>query len=168
MTAEAFLEKVSEEMVKHDLHDWSLKFSSTKRIMGQCFFCEKEIRISRPFYEANKKDYYDEMWQTALHEIAHALAFIHDNDHCHGEAWRKWCGVVGTPANVTGSGRDFNRVTPKYNLINSVTDEIIGHYYRKPKRVKTHGLSFFFKNKNSGKLEHHQLVEVGANKNKDK
>lgn len=69
-------------MKQHDLDDWKLKVDKAKTRSGCCNHTEKHISLS-VFYMASASD--DEVKNTILHEIAHALAG--PNEH-HGDKWK--------------------------------------------------------------------------------
>ena len=76
-------------MDEHGLHRWSLIFDSAKRRAGLCRYDTRTISLSRPLtalYSA------DEVRETVLHEIAHALAGPKAG---HGPAWRRVAREIG-------------------------------------------------------------------------
>ncbi|HIZ34771.1 MAG TPA: SprT-like domain-containing protein [Candidatus Ruania gallistercoris] len=74
---------------EHGLHQWSLAFDSAKRRAGLCRYDTRTISLSRhltALYSA------DEVRETVLHEIAHALAGPKAR---HGPAWRQVAWEIG-------------------------------------------------------------------------
>ena len=63
--------------------DWSFKYDNAKRRAGLCNGRKKIISISRHFTKLNTDE---EIMNTILHEVAHALA--PEREH-HGYRWRK-------------------------------------------------------------------------------
>lgn len=76
-------------MDEHGLHRWTLQFDSAKRRAGLCRYDTRVISLSRhltALYSA------DEVTETVLHEIAHALAGPKAG---HGPAWRRVAREIG-------------------------------------------------------------------------
>jgi predicted SprT family Zn-dependent metalloprotease len=73
----------------HGLAGWSFKWDRAKARIGQCDHKRKRITLSRPIAElwgpAGMRD-------TALHEIAHALA---GKEHGHDSTWKAICLRIG-------------------------------------------------------------------------
>jgi predicted SprT family Zn-dependent metalloprotease len=78
-----------ELMACHGLHDWSFAFNRCKRSMGLCRWGRKTIELSIHLVDRNGLD---EVRDTILHEIAHALA---GPQHGHDAVWKAWCVKVG-------------------------------------------------------------------------
>lgn len=90
------------EMYKWGLHDWDFAFNGRcKRILGRCFFFKQKIELSSAYVLLNTDE---EVLDTIRHEIAHALAFLHDKEHGHGRKWREWCIKTGANPSRTASG----------------------------------------------------------------
>ena len=78
-----FLDLARSEMDKNGLFDWKLDLDHAKVRAGACFFREKKISFSRNFVKnSNESEIYD----TILHEIAHALV---GPKHGHNVVWKK-------------------------------------------------------------------------------
>lgn len=77
-----------ELMNEHGLTDWSLKMDMAKRRFGYCNYRRKTISLSVPLIQLNGED---EVRDTVLHEIAHALA----PGKGHGFMWREKCREIG-------------------------------------------------------------------------
>ena len=95
MTKQEFTVRARQEMSRFALSGWSFAFDNAKVIFGRCYFYDRKITISLPLFEANKTNNFVQVWDTLLHEMAHALAFIHDNHAHHGKEWKEWCVRVG-------------------------------------------------------------------------
>jgi predicted SprT family Zn-dependent metalloprotease len=76
-------------LADHGLTDWSFVFNRSKRQMGCCRFGPKVIELSRHFVERNTQDL---IYDTLLHEIAHALV---GPGHGHDAVWKAMCLRVG-------------------------------------------------------------------------
>ena len=76
-------------MARHGLSGWRLAFDNAKTRAGVCRFDRKEIGLSRPLvalYEV------EQVTDTILHEIAHALA---GPRHGHDRVWRAKARRIG-------------------------------------------------------------------------
>lgn len=69
-------------MDRNGLHDWSLRFGNARRKLGECRAEEKLIVLSRAHAAEGAPD---DVSDTILHEIAHALAGPAAG---HGPAWK--------------------------------------------------------------------------------
>lgn len=78
-------------MDKHGLvaKGWNFEFDKAARRMGLCNYRRRMISMSRKLTEINKVD---EVTDTILHEIAHALAPIGSG---HGPAWKHMAASIG-------------------------------------------------------------------------
>ena len=87
-----FLNLARSEMDKNGLVDWKLDLDHAKVRAGACFFREKKISFSRNFVKnSNESEIYD----TILHEIAHALV---GPKHGHNIVWKKMAKKLGCSA----------------------------------------------------------------------
>ena len=87
-----FLDLARSEMDKNGLFDWKLDLDHAKVRAGACFFREKKISFSRNFVKnSNESEIYD----TILHEIAHALV---GPKHGHNIVWKKMAKKLGCSA----------------------------------------------------------------------
>jgi len=75
-------------MREHGLIGWRFAFDHARRRFGCCNFTRKTISLSRPLTLLNTED---EVRDTILHEIAHALT----PRAGHGPAWRAMCVRIG-------------------------------------------------------------------------
>lgn len=78
-----------ELMALHGLADWRFSFNNRKRHLGLCRFTVRTIELSVYFVERNGLD---EIRDTILHEIAHALV---GPGHGHDRVWKQKCLEVG-------------------------------------------------------------------------
>lgn len=84
-------------MAGHGLHDWTFTVDFAKRRFGQCRFGRKEISISLPLAKLNTEE---QVRDTILHEIAHALAGPKAK---HGILWKLRAEAIGaTPKRCYG------------------------------------------------------------------
>ena len=87
-----FLNLARSEMDKNGLVEWKLDLDHAKVRAGACFFKEKKISFSRNFIKnSNESEIYD----TILHEIAHALV---GPKYGHGIVWKNMAKRLGCSA----------------------------------------------------------------------
>ena len=83
-------------MEEHGLFDklWHFDFESCKRSLGRCHYHAKKITLSKWYVELNDED---DVEDTILHEIAHALAFMRygTKGKGHGRLWKNVCKEIG-------------------------------------------------------------------------
>jgi len=70
---------------------------------------------------------------TLLHEIAHALAFLHFGERGHGKCWKKFCQQLGIAPQVCVAHPTPHTAKPRYELRHRDTQEVFRVYYRKPR-----------------------------------
>ena len=90
-------------MNRHGLEGWTLRFNSAKTKLGECRQRQKLIRLSRT-HAVN--DPPDQVTDTILHEIAHALAGPAAR---HGPAWKAIARRVGATPKSCAPERDETR-----------------------------------------------------------
>lgn len=83
-------------MEEHGLFDecWHFDFEDCKRSLGRCHYYKKKITLSKWYVELNTED---DVEDTILHEIAHALSWIRygREGKGHGKLWKKICREIG-------------------------------------------------------------------------
>lgn len=82
-------ELVKSLMAEHKLSGWRFVYNRGKRTLGMCDYTRKRIELSRYFVAHNGEE---AVRDTALHEIAHALA---GEKAGHGPKWRAVCVRIG-------------------------------------------------------------------------
>lgn len=82
-------------MKNHGLKGWRFEFDDRKARLGACYYKERKITLSRYFMELVSKD---EIHDTILHEIAHAIA---GSSAGHGPAWKAVARQIGCNAQAT-------------------------------------------------------------------
>lgn len=126
-------ELLNEEMGAHGLVDlgWSAKFDDAKKRFGVCRMGPKEISLSRPLVSLNSEE---EVRDTILHEIAHALAWELHKEGCgHDERWKAICVRIGARPVAC---YDSEVIQPElaWALCHAETGEVFSTYQRKPTR----------------------------------
>lgn len=122
------------------LEGWVVKWDRAARRLGCCKMTRREISLSRHFVQHYLSQDAALIRSTVLHELAHALAWVHHGDKGHGPAWRYWCAVLGIPEERAQCKCEDFRPShmarrPRYALCNRETGEVYRYYYRMPKRV---------------------------------
>ncbi len=82
---------LAEDLLEHHgLHQWTVAYDSAKRRAGVCRFGPKVLGLSAPLTALHSED---EVRDTVLHEIAHALA---GPRHGHDQTWRDIAVRIGS------------------------------------------------------------------------
>src|ERR1700686_5283507 len=104
MTPQAFTERIRQVrqlahdlLARHGLADWTFAYNRRKRAMGLCLYHLRTIELSVYLILRNPEE---EILDTILHEIAHALV---GPGHGHDKVWKKKCIEIG--ARPVGGGR---------------------------------------------------------------
>lgn len=117
-------------MSRHGLSNWSFGFNRRKRSLGSCVSVPGQpgrIELSRDWTEVLDED---EVRQTLLHEIAHALVGVEKG---HGYAWRytaRTLGIEPRPLAVLG-----RQLPGKYSAV-CPTCKNTFYQYRKLKKKR--------------------------------
>ncbi len=79
---------------KHGLAQlgWRFAYDHARRRAGQCRHGDKVITLSRHYVDLNIAERLDDVIDTILHEIAHALV---GPSHGHDKVWKESCVAVG-------------------------------------------------------------------------
>lgn len=123
---------------KYKLNDWEFCWDRGKMVFGRCYYSCKLITVSIHLFDSNKDSNFIECFDTLLHEISHALAYVHNQCTDHGQDWIRWCEITGAKPNQFYSIDSVIPVKPKYKLINKQTKECIATYHRRPRWAKHH------------------------------
>lgn len=115
---------------RHGLTEWQISFDNAKRRAGVCRFGVKTIGLSAPLTTVHTDD---EVRDTILHEIAHALA---GPGHGHDAHWRALAQSIGCSGERCVSTESATLETPWLGVCPA------GHTqgrHRRPERVTTCG-----------------------------
>lgn len=118
-------------MERHGLiqRGWTFQWDNAKRRAGRCRYGRKEITLSRHYVALNVADRPDDVIDTILHEIAHALV---PPKHGHDDVWKAKCVEIGArPVRCLDSAY---AEMPKGKLV--ATCAGCGRVYRRHKQLK--------------------------------
>lgn len=106
---------INEEFIRFNISNWKFKWNKrSTNTLGQAFLYNKVIELSLKFVIAN----FDKprvIRDIILHEIAHALAFIHKGETGHGKDWVYYCNITGAKPNRLIDGH--NRIPRNTKLV---------------------------------------------------
>lgn len=91
-----------------DLTGWEFRFDKAVRRFGACHHHRRLITLSKTLTELNSEE---EVRDTVLHEIAHALAGSRAG---HGRAWKQWAQKIGARPERTYSSANVTTPPPKF------------------------------------------------------
>lgn len=121
------------EMEAHGLtaRGWVAMLDDAKKRFGICRMRAKEISLSRPLVHLNSEE---EVRDTILHEIAHALAWIRHRRNCgHDERWKAICVEIGARPERCFDEGVISPESP-WALCHGESGEVFSTYDRKPSR----------------------------------
>lgn len=104
---------------------WSFDFDHAKRRAGLCDYRRKRITVSR--YLAARFDD-DEIHQTLLHEVAHAMA---GHTAAHGPEWKRIARDLGYVGGTTHHGETATELAP---WVGQCPSGHIAYRHRRPAR----------------------------------
>lgn len=145
-------------------HKWNFTFNKSKKDFGICRWGHKgglpyhEIVLSRPITLINSVE---EVTDTILHEIAHALDFEQRGFSNHDKNWVRIAKSIGCNGEKYYNEKTVNTPPNKYTLkCNTCGSELKRH--RRPKR-NYYACSECCKNHNKGKYSSEFVLEVIQN-----
>ena len=122
------------------LHDWHFGWDKTTRRLGCCKMQQQRISLSRYYAEAYAGKDPEQLWRTLLHELAHALAWVHHRSRGHGPVWKRYCAALGIPgerACIREVDFEAPRRQPRFALQHQETGKVYRTYTRRPQRSAT-------------------------------
>lgn len=132
MNPTAALELLQNKLEEHGLAErgWTGTLDNAERRFGLCRPAKKEISISRTLVALNSEE---EVLDTILHEVAHALAGIEHRANCgHDERWQAICRRIGARPERCYDGEEVNAPDAPWVLAHRETGEVFSHHHRKP------------------------------------
>jgi len=121
------------EMDAHGLgaRGWVAKLDDARKRFGVCRMGPREISLSRPLIHLNSEE---EVRDTILHEIAHALAWIRHRENCgHDARWKAICVEIGARPDRCYDEEVISPELP-WALCHGESGEVFATYSRKPTR----------------------------------
>ncbi|GHC46522.1 SprT-like domain-containing protein [Roseibacillus persicicus] len=147
------LNLLNAKLTEHGLtaRGWTGRLDNAERRFGLCSPAKKEISISRTLAALNPEE---EVLDTILHEIAHALAAIETGENCgHDERWKAICRRIGARPERCYDSDEVAAPESPWVLAHSETGEIFSHYHRKPDKDLSQTFIRGRKKETLGKLE---------------
>lgn len=135
----AEVEQYAASCLEHlHLHGWHFGWDKTVRRLGCCKMQQRRISLSCYYVESYSTREPEQIWRTLLHELAHALAWVHHQGKGHGPVWQRYCAALGIPgerASVRGIELEHPRGTrqARFALHHRETGEVYRTYIRKPR-----------------------------------
>lgn len=116
---------------EYELYDWDIKLGHGKVRLGSCYPTRKIIRISKHLITYATDE---QVRDTILHEIAHALDWERNKKSGHGQSWKAICVEIGAISKRSWKEID-NMPEGKWAAKRKDNGEIIDRFHRKPKRL---------------------------------
>ena len=116
---------------------WTAHLDRAVRRFGACLPEHKQITVSRKLAAMNSDE---QVLDTILHEIAHALAYLKTGRNCgHNATWKRIARDIGAKPSRCFDADEVKMPAGRYFMINRDTAEIYRTYHRKPqiKRLST-------------------------------
>ena len=126
------LQLLEHKLTEHGLaaRGWTGALDNAERRFGVCRPAKKEISISRTLAALNSGE---EVLDTILHEIAHALADSIYRENCgHDERWKAICRQIGARPERCYDGDEVVSPEAPWVLMHSDTGEIYSYHQRRP------------------------------------
>ncbi len=125
------LTRLQRSVEQHGLTDWTVSLDSAVKRFGVCNISKKHISISRKLCELNSAE---EVTDTILHEIAHALAFERHGENCgHDSRWKAICREIGARP-VACYDNSVVQPDARWVLVHRQTGEVFRSYHKRPGR----------------------------------
>lgn len=125
------LAQLKQSIEEHSLSEWTAGLDSAVRRFGVCNLTKKHISLSRTLCELNSDE---EVTDTILHEIAHALAYERHGKNCkHDKRWQKICIEIGARPEACFDDAVVQPEAP-WLLVHKATNEVFSSYFKRPNR----------------------------------
>lgn len=123
---------IRKELFRWGLSEWDFFWDRGRRRLGACWYTKKAISLSR-YLLGGTRSRKSELWCTFLHELAHALAYVNNNERGHGPYWKQWCYRLGINPDRCAETSPLDESTYRYAMKRKDTGEIVARYFRKPR-----------------------------------
>ncbi|MBA4191016.1 MAG: hypothetical protein C0467_23775 [Planctomycetaceae bacterium] len=121
-------EAAAEQLARHNLAGWTFHLADTKRRLGVCKHRSKRIEISE-YYAIHNTD--EAVWDTLLHEVAHAIA---GPEAGHGPVWKAVAVRLGATPRACDNSPD-TVVEPGAWQTTCTACNRTHHRYKRPKSL---------------------------------
>lgn len=113
-----------------DAKGWTFKIDDRPRKLGGCcYYGPRRVCVSGWLVDHNPPA---QVYDTVLHEIAHALA---GNSAGHGPVWKQWCVKIGARPEMYYRSECMNKPTKKWVTKCEKCGGVYEHLRHAPKRV---------------------------------
>lgn len=104
---------------KYELSGWKLEFDNAKQRFGYCRYSEKVISLSKKMVILNAEKNYNEVYETLLHEIGHALSYVRygRKGAGHNFYWRACVRELGGHPKRCYDGNSVEMVKGKFKYV---------------------------------------------------
>ncbi|MBK1833684.1 SprT family zinc-dependent metalloprotease [Roseibacillus ishigakijimensis] len=134
MNPQEALTILEQKLSEHGLAQigWTGALDQAERRFGVCRPAQKEISLSRTLCALNTDE---EVLDTILHEIAHALAYHETGENCgHDERWKTICRRIGARPERCYDDDEVTSPQAPWVLIHRETGEIFSYHQQRPKK----------------------------------
>jgi predicted SprT family Zn-dependent metalloprotease len=132
-----------------DIPGWTFGWNNRTSSLGLCVYRKKQVQVSS-IWASKLTD--DEVMDTVLHEVAHAVAFTVHGCHDHGPVWKKVCMELGcTPKATARTSIPMSElgIQTKWQVLCNDC-KTVSLYQRKPKRDIKHYACMVCRRKGQG------------------
>lgn len=115
------------ELMGYDIRKlgWTFGYNNRKTALGICCYTSKRILLSNHF------KHLPQIADTIRHEVAHAYA---GSKAGHGRKWKDIYRKLGGSGERLAKVDVDDRPSHKYEVVNTLTGEVVATYHRMPKR----------------------------------
>jgi len=142
---------------------YRFEFNNRKRAFGTCNYSQKKISLSLALCSENLDKVDDRIYNTILHEIAHALT-VHvygiKLGKGHGSYWQNIAKQIGCDAKKCFDGATVNLPKGKYSLI---CDNCGTETYKHRKVTAKYACAYCCKEHNGGKFSDKFILKFVEN-----
>lgn len=147
-------EQIANQLIsKHLKAPWRFKWNNRKASIGLCSYEDFTIQLSKSWVLCDPEE---EVIDTILHEIAHAIAGY---KAAHGPEWKKVAKELGVK-DIAATRKNIEK-RPPFTWAIVFGNEVVKGYYRKPNKSTFDRLSGMYmrgrKEETMGKLEIRKL-----------
>ena len=125
------------DLIQQHCPEYTFRFNNRKSSFGICSFTHRRIELSRIHTSIESEE---QVRNTILHEIAHALAG-HENGH--NRIWKSIARSIGhtTPPRSARAPSDTTKLPYKWVMM--YENEVVHGYYKRPNRKTFENISAY-------------------------